>query len=165
VTRAEKVKEAQSLRDGGLLDREIAERFGVTRSAVTKWLNPNRKEWERTQNAKRGPAKRAWAQANRAACPSCGKPMREGSRSPSHRSKSCRDCEHHRRRQPYLERGKQIEGWWNEGLTYPQLQARLGWTKSRLAVEIHRLRRDGFDLPYRRQHHKHKPKFPDQVAA
>jgi transposase len=90
-TRAEKVAEAQRLRQQGLKMREIAERIGVTPSCIWKWLNP-----ERTREFHASPKERArrrrWEEDSRELCPECGSEMAIGSRLPSRRSERCASC-------------------------------------------------------------------------
>lgn len=45
---------------------------------------------------------------------------------------------------------RQVEQWWQEGVPGPEIKRRLGWSEtSQVTVLIHRLREEGYDLPYR----------------
>lgn len=46
-------------------------------------------------------------------------------------------------------RGRQIVGWWAEGLSYRQIGERLGWSRQQAGREVSHLRELGYDLPYR----------------
>lgn len=67
---------------------------------------------------------------------------------PRQHSGCCR--EHSPASQRKRDRAHQIEAWWAEGLTFRQIAARLGWSIDHFSAEINRLRREGYNLPYRR---------------
>lgn len=157
MTRAQKIAKAKALRAKGLSNAQIGQRFGVTESAVWKWLNPERtKEIARRSNAKpeTKAAKRAWEREHdRGVCVSCGEPTGIGAERKAAqfgfpgRCAVCRIAEENER---VAERGHQIEALWAEGLTIAQVAERIGMSQEVAWVEIERLREKGFDLPYRR---------------
>jgi hypothetical protein len=48
-------------------------------------------------------------------------------------------------------RRERIEELWAEGLLMRQIAAEMNWSMDHLAIELHRMRRAGYDLPYRRK--------------
>lgn len=96
MTTQQRRREAQRLKAEGLRVGEIARRFGVTPSAVSKWLmsDAERRDMSRRHNAgsERKAAKKAHAEASRVRCPGCGEMLRIGSGYPSHRSQRCAQC-------------------------------------------------------------------------
>ena len=78
----------------------------------------------------------------------------------------CQACEATRKRAGRDARWHQIEKWWAEGLTFPEICARLGWAKGTLGSQLHRMREAGFDVPYRYKPGKrNSTRFPDQVPT
>jgi transposase len=150
VTRAEKIATAQQMREGGALLREIGEALGVTTSAVSKWLDPEKaREWNRLGNAKRGPAKRA--EENRLdgrPCPECGAPRKRGC---ARRATLCRDCRRRLIHEARVARRGRIGEMWRAGASRRAIAAALQSTPQSIGVEIARMRGDGWDLPYRRK--------------
>ena len=143
--------EAKRLREEGLSYREIGELFGVTPSAAAKACNRERyRELNRQWNAQpeRKAAKRRWAQENPGTCEVCGVRTQRKSHS--------RCFEHHIVREQRRVRAEWIVARWAEGWTGRQIAEALGWSPDHLGVEIDRLRKEGYDLPYRRS--------PEQLA-
>lgn len=67
MTETQTSEREKRLRAQGLTVRQIAAKLGVAHSTVVKALNPDAaKEWNRCDNARRQPAKNAWARAQRA---------------------------------------------------------------------------------------------------
>lgn len=98
-------------------------------------------------------ARRAYKRANenthRARCVDCGSPRAAGTGYGDGHPGCCAECRDRRRREAHELRDKRIERWWNDGLAMREIAERLGWTLNHLRVEMDRLRRRGYDLPYR----------------
>lgn len=168
MSREQKIAKARELRAAGLTYDAIARRLGMSHPCIWGWCNPEAKRAkDKRSNAKRGPAKRAWEDAQRANCEDCGRTLQGGSALPCRRnSGKCLDCWWVAQAAELEPRYKQIEAWWAEGLTYPEICAHLGWSENHLGVEIHRMRAAGRNLPYRYKTGKRAGRrFPDQVAA
>lgn len=135
MTRPERVAKAQRLRAEGKTYREIGERLGICTTTAYAYLNP----------AKRGQWGRKWYRRHLIECPQCGGKMHP-------KSSLCAEC----RSEDVHRRALQIEEWWAEGLTCPEIMQRLGWSKGHISIEINRLRNCGYNPPYRRK---------DKVAA
>lgn len=152
MTRDEKIAEARRLNGEGLSNPKIAALLGVTKSAVWKWLHPERtREWEHRQNARRGPAKRAWEEAHRARCSSCGGPMAlgsvlaDGSRSSkAPKGDICAGCETARRVDNALEMWRLR---CDENLNNKVIADRMGLPHQTVTSELYRLRALGFAVP------------------
>lgn len=153
LPRAQKAEIAKQLRARGLTHREIGERLGYTSSAITKLLNPDAaREWNRRQEQRpeRKAAKRRWeVEHDRPPCSRCGAPMGVG----AHRYErdTCRTCYDRDRAAKVAARAERIVAWWDEGLSLQEIADCLGWSRGQVGVEMHRLRRRGYDLPYRRR--------------
>jgi transposase len=163
MSRDEKIAFARERSAEGWSNGRIARELGVTPPAVWKWLNPEKaRAAARRDNAKRSAAKRVWerSEAGRGRCPSCGGLKGTASK---HRHMVCLKCELAMRAQRHAGRDELIVQWWHEGASLDEIAERLGWTRSHLGVEIHRLRARGLDLPYRYQ--LSVPRFPERVAA
>lgn len=162
MRREVKIKRARKLREEGWTLRAIADRYGVTPSAVWRWCEPGFAERRKAYDAKyraehresRNAQQRAYRHRTRPACPECGQPM-------WHKTTLCEGC----RTDQVEARRRQIETWWAGGLSLREVADELGWTLPRLSVEVHRMREYGYDLPYRNQHRSNAPRFPEQVAA
>lgn len=137
--------------------REIAERFGVTSSAVSKALNPERtRERVRRENLRRKTEKQAWARTeegramrqrikdrHRAVCIDCGSKCGPGSKWEGvERCVACENAQRQRRHEALLD---VIEAMWNEqGMTGPQIARAIGRTHPRAAgPDLQELRRRG----------------------
>jgi hypothetical protein len=57
----------------------------------------------------------------------------------------CQTC----RKRGHEERWRELQTLWNEGRTFPEITAELGWTESLLGKELHTARAAGWSLPYR----------------
>ncbi len=159
MTRAEKVARARELRDGGARYQAIAEQLDVSTTTIYRWLNPERVAPYRNGRAidpeRTRELDRRYSATHRTECERCGGDRPRG----SHAGPLCRTCI-----SADADRvARQIEGWWTDGISSPEIQRRLGWTKGHLARQIHLLREKGYELPYR--YRMAKPRFPDQVAA
>lgn len=89
-----------------------------------------------------------------------------GTKNPSKRSKHCNSCRLAAEHEATHERGRRLEAWWAEGLSYPEISQKLGWGSGDIGVELDRFRGLGFHLPYRYTTGKRKgSKFPDQVPS
>ena len=143
MTRAEKVAEAARLRGEGLTVTAIAERFGVSPSCVTKWLNPERyREKVRRDNARRGPAKRQWERENATPCVDCG----EQTSKPGH--ERCVACHKERLNADARARCERYIQLRREGLTNPEIAEREGVPVYTVAVALSNARhRHGLDVP------------------
>ena len=81
----------------------------------------------------------------RGVCAKCGGPT---ARKRAYRY--CRECRAQLETDRVAARAEQIVAWWAEGRTLSQIGELLGWTQNHAHVEINRLRRAGYDLPFRR---------------
>lgn len=168
VTREEKIAEAQKLYEAGEVYRQIGEHFGVTPATVWRWLHPEAvKAINRRDNARRGPEKREWEDRNRASCEDCGGPLAMGSSNPSHMGPSgkCSKCWRLSEAERIDSCSRRIEAWWHQGLTLREIAERLGKKPEAMSVEINRLRKRGYRLPYRRMNKKRAMRFPDQLPS
>lgn len=120
-----------------------------SRAKKRAWLEANR-ERDREYS-------RAWKQRNRervraydseydathkGTCADCGGPTHR-----QHDGGTCADC-HARRAQ---ERREQIAVMWRDGQTLREIADALDSTPNSIQVTVHRMRRDGWDLPSRRR--------------
>jgi transposase len=165
LSREQKIEKARELRAAGWKYRQIADRLGISTSTAYAWVNPERVAPYRNGRAidpKRTRAyDREYSRTHRAACPQCGGEMSRTTERSGGKCAACHADDLDRRR-------RQIEGWWSAGLPMPEIAANLGWQRSHLSVEMHRMREQGYSLPYRRAVHNTadgKPRFPEQVAA
>lgn len=104
--------------------------------------------------------KRKCEESHRASCIDCGDSLSAGSAWKGRLR--CQPCWSEFAWEQHADRDRQIEEWWNEGLSLREIGERLGWTEKHLTVEIHRLREAGYNLPYR---HRGYDRFPEQVPA
>jgi DNA invertase Pin-like site-specific DNA recombinase len=119
VTREEKIAEAKRMREQGLTYQAIGEALGHPTATILKWLKPEwAKEQNRKQNAKRGPAKRAWEAG---ICPTCG-----GHLAAAKKSKRCGHCEREARRREARERTERFIAMRKEGLLNVEIAEREG---------------------------------------
>jgi len=165
VTRSEKITKAKELGANGLNNREIADELAISPSCVWKWRNPERtKEWNLrdAHDPKRKAKKRAWDREHRRRCQDCEGLMGIGSR---RRSTRCHTCHELREAARVDRRARKIEKWWADGKDLPWIAKSLGWSRGHIGVEFHRLREKGYDLPYRYEHWKNEPVFPEQEAV
>lgn len=161
MTREEKIVEARALRAGGCTYREIADRLGVSVATARRWLNPKyaeqdrrtSRDWKRRNKAHLRSYSRGYNELAANECPSCGGYLARQSSGPC---KHCREESRH-------SSGLLVETLWREGRSYPEICTRMGWSKGHLAHEMHHLRAEGYDLPYR--YRVRAPRFPEQVAA
>lgn len=148
---AELDAQAQALRAEGLLYREIAVRMGETTKQA--WRRCNR-EYERAAvraykvntREERRAYDRAYADRHRATCPHCGHVYKSGSGTKRGlRARvnfaQCPGCREHRR--------EWIVGMWDQGATMAEIAEPLGWTEKHVGVEMNRMRKLGYPLPYR----------------
>jgi len=149
---------AQALRAEGLAYPEIGERMGESKQ----------KAWQRCNRERTNEQTRAYKDRNREAIRAYGRAYEEANRHPCqqcgqligrHRT-TCMACISAERDRKL----RRLVRLWADGVTLPEIQAEMGWTKGHLAVEMDRARADGYDLPYR---HKKRAghKFPEQVAG
>lgn len=144
-TVAERDAQALRLRAEGLTYGEIGERMGETKRQAWTRCNRNRdhannRNYKLRNRTRLRAYNRAYEEAHRRPCEQCGQPVGRGNE-----TGICGDCisdEHDRKM-------RKLVRLWAEGLTYPEIQAEMGWSKSRLSVEMHRARAQGYDLPYR----------------
>lgn len=165
LSKDRRIEKAKRLRgQEGLTYREIGERLGVSTRTAYRYVNPgveakDRATAQRYKDRNREALRayhRRYNQTHKGECPQCGGEM---DRSTVRRGGKCEGChadDVHRR-------AGQIEGWWAADLPLKEIAANLGWSLSRLSVEMHQLREAGYRLPYRSVHRK--PRFPEQVAA
>jgi transposase len=134
---------ALALHKAGLTDREIGEYLGVDKSTVWKWRHPDqRKEFDRRDREKRRESRREWNRAHmHAPCPLCGGPMSRN-KAAGDRCAKCREIAEHARRSC-------IQDMWLDGHTMSEIADALGTTLESLGVTMVRMRKQGWDLPYR----------------
>lgn len=151
MTRDEKVAEAQRLRAEGLTLQAIGDRFGATHTCVWRWLNPERSaEHVRKQNARpeRRAAKRAWEREHdRGECP-CGATLAVGARRKG--IEVCRDCHDEMQAVGTAMRRERIRDLWEAGATRKEIVQALASTSPSIQTEMARMRREGWELPLRR---------------
>jgi DNA-binding CsgD family transcriptional regulator len=160
VTRAEKVAKAQELRRSGLKLREIGEQMGAAVSTVDCWLND-------PDLARLRARKASYA----GVCEDCGGPTSGTSSGFARVPRWCRTCAKPHKQAAsrralaaiHADRDRQIEVWWNEGLSMNEIADRLGWSRAHVQVELHKLRERGYHIPYR--YALTRPRFPEQVAT
>jgi hypothetical protein len=135
VTRDEKIAKARELRSRrdpetgfSMSYREIGERLGVTHGCVIKWLNPERARLARkADNARRGPAKRAWDNAHRDNCTRCGRTLRAASSLPSRQNTGlCRPCVQDDMKAQGHATATRLEELWAAGKRWLRSQTSLG---------------------------------------
>jgi len=146
-----RIAEAHRMRADGALLREIADTFGVATSTALRWTKPGEmersrasaREWK-ARNAERNRAAYNAYNAdpkNRGRCLTCRGLMGVG----HHQDGECRSCATAR----VHERALHIVEMWAQGDSGHEIAASLGFTEGYLSVEIGRLRRKGYSLPYR----------------
>lgn len=127
----------------------IAEELGVSRSTVRRWCDPSAAEDDRAQSAN-------WKRRNRhhvaaydqayehpeSACRACGATGHD-----KRRSGLCQRCLSERTGA----RRRAIADMWNAGATGAEIAHLLNTTPGAIAHAIHKMRRAGWDLPYRRK--------------
>lgn len=138
--------EAKTMRERGIKLTEIADRFGVSVSTISRWTSPGGRDRDRESS-------RAWKRRNaervreyaahrykmrKVECPECGELMGPG----SERCQSCVSDDRERRRNA-------IERLWHEGLKIREIAEELDTTPQTVGVEIHHMRADGRDVPHR----------------
>lgn len=162
MSREQKIEKARALKAQGLSYGEVAERVGVHKKTIRRWLVPGEAERDRQTSLAWKHRNKGWLreydagyrEAHMGECSSCG-----GEMDPKWDGGICMAC----REEEKDRRARQIERWWGEGLRLPDIADLLGWSREHLAVEFHRLREQGYDLPYR--YRLSEPRFPEQVAA
>ncbi len=161
-------------------ERKVRDAFGSDRSqsdGLAVYCRPCQQQKQReyrarhpervqAQNKRRRAVKREWernwlaSDASRAACSQCGQLCGAGSARPSATPSICEACRH----DEYDRKARKVEKLWNEGKTFPEIQAAMGWTKNMLGRMMDQYREDGYDLPYRyRSQRGHK--YPAQGMA
>lgn len=159
VSRGEKIAKARELRGTGAGYREIADELGIGCSTAYAWLNPERVAPYRNGraiNPERARASdRVYTATHRSECGRCGGDRPRG----KHGGDICERCI----QDDVDRRGREIEAMWADGLSRKEIGARVGWSRNQTAVEIHRFREKGYELPYR--YKLSKPRFKDQAAA
>lgn len=138
--------EALRLCAQGLSYSEIARRLGYTGSAVGKAVNPDR-AWLYAQRdnerAERRAAKSAWdRECYRGVCVVCGAQTWRRGHDRCFLHSAARDRRWRRRRA--------IVSMWADGLKLREIAEALDTTLEVVGVEMVSMRRDGWDLPYRR---------------
>ena len=142
--RQEKAAEARRLKDAGLPPLDIAARLGIRRSYVYELLND-------PDGVKVGARKRKAG----GTCEVCGGPTTYGRPGTGPYTR----CQAHsispelsaaRMRELGRPRRERILQLWNQGATIAEIAADLGTTDSAVGVTMHSMRKEGWDLPHRR---------------
>ena len=142
----DQLAKARTLRADGERYEDIAAQLGVSTSTAHRWLNPD--------SAARDVAfKRETRDRYAGSCADCGEPT--SGKSYRDVSERCVECARHKRRGDDHERmaaeSARIRALRDQGLTIAEIAAEMGMTPGALGVKIHRLRRRGYGLPYRRR--------------
>lgn len=143
MTREEMRARAIELREQGVVPREIAQYLsGVSTSTVYRWTTPSyivkdADRRDRTRVARREDDRRR-AMDSKVKCPHC-----ETLHPPEYGM--CRGCH----AATANVRWSLIAGMWADGWAAREIAAAIGTTLGSLRVMIHRMRRDGWDVPYR----------------
>jgi hypothetical protein len=149
MTREQKRAEAERLRAEGMTLQAIAERLGYAAGASAwKLLNPEAAAAGiQRQNARRGPAKRAWARKHDTATCPCGTRMGEGS---IHKGYAlCATCRDDVARIGRALRCERIADMWEAGMKQREIAAALDSTTASIGATMAHMRAEGWDLPYR----------------
>ena len=148
VTKREKALELMA---AGVSNAQAAREVGVSASAVWKWANPEKAaEMQREDNARRAQVKREWDQEpSNVTCSACEEPLTN--RQATHGIRQHADCYAEVRAFQKQWRREEIFELWDRGLTSGQIAIKLGSTRTAINNEVMRMRREGWDLPYRRR--------------
>lgn len=145
----DQLAKARRLHDQDVPIADIAREMGVAYNTVHRWVDPEFAEQQReivrqykdeNREAVRA-AGRDHNRKHRGQCLTCGDLMGIGVRHDGTCS-GCRSAEVHERRM-------RVVALWEGGATWQQIADDLGWTLGHLAVEMGRMRKVGYDLPYR----------------
>jgi transposase len=141
--------QANDLRDQGVPVSVIAERLGVAVPTIYRWTDRDyaerTRETSRRWKAQNPERRRALDQAAHLrrfpfTCPTCG----GGSATEG-------DCGHCEARAGRDTRYRFIAERWAAGDSMRQIAALLNSTPKAIGADLHRMREDGWELPYRRQ--------------
>lgn len=151
MTRDERKIKALELVASGASLAAAGREVGVARNTVWYWLHP---EVARADNAARHGDKLKWAhEHDRKRCP-CGASIGIGvHRDPRHKG-HCSACRLEMDAVRRAWRCQTIYEMWHEGFTLLGIALELGSTPGSINVSINRMRREGWDMPYRRQPRK-----------
>ena len=135
------------MRAAGTTLRVIADQLGVSFTTVLRWTDDEmrKRELARARDWKESNAEHvraydaAYHDAHRGRCIRCDGQMGNTSDGVC---LACRSAACHGRRML-------IVTWWADGMSMPDICARLRWTRGALSVEMVRMRAAGYDLPYR----------------
>lgn len=95
------------------------------------------------RTGRRAEQKRRWDRENLATC-SCGRRM-------SRRASFCQRCQREADAERVREKRSYIRSYWAMGMTMREIAAGLDTTPKTVAMEIQRMRRLGWDVPYRQR--------------
>lgn len=131
-------------------------RFKDRRREASRLYKQNNIEEVRRKN-------REYNDANRATCIECGGSMGSGSGHRQNRGAIgvCRPC----RTAAKEKRWRVIEGLWAEGKTFGQIAAEIGIKGGHLGVELDRMRKAGWNVPYRRTEQQRRNLIAGQKRA
>lgn len=121
----------------------ISRRLGVSRTTISRWTDEDFAERSRRQSqawkARNDSHVKAYDRERRvSACPTCGgKKVKK--------SKLCYDCEVEVRRA----RMRIVQILWKDGHSHREIALLIGTTRGTIQATISRMRRDGWDMPYR----------------
>lgn len=145
MTRIEKAAEVARLRAEGWTGTRIAKHMGLSTSYTYALIHdPDGSKDSKRKREKYG-----------GACEECGTRTSYAKNAPA------RFCPEHAHLHPNVQahaaaqreatarRTRTIERLWAEGYTLKQIAAVFGWSMGHVAVEFHRARANGADLPYR----------------
>ena len=165
VMSAENRAEALRLRNKGWTYLQIGQRFGPDRSIDAqksigrRLLNYEQalveaREWKARNHDHCLASNRRYRYEHRGVCAECNGRMCQDE------DGVCLDCRVLGKEANY----RAIELMWEDGLTFPQIMEALGWTKGHVSVVMDRMRKEGWNLPYRRRTYGGRP-LPQSVAA
>lgn len=133
--------DARALREQGMSYQQIGEALGVGKTSAYRLCGNKVGQSTRAQKA-------ASEERHRKACADCGGPMSMGSAWRDNRlCRACLNVVNARRKHT---RREQIHAMWHDGLMLREIAERLDSSKAAIGAEVTKMRRDGWDMPYRK---------------